>query len=264
MIAPAPRNATIECLDAHRNPRDYHSDAFEALRAKDPGVDAVLIHALIAEVRRLSEAPLASAVPAGEGARVWKRVADLPRLYKTAANDVVTIPLTQEDVAHMAGTTRPTANQVLRSGEDKGVLRISRGRIEILDIAALTKTRSLTVHARTAGLSAGRQTRGTPSRRTLGHTTTRMGAREMVDGRARGMSGHQEPTRRVPVDLWAMLGEHPSQRHNEMLAERLRLLHDDAGQAPVSGSTARDPPCQTRSVVPVGCLAVSRGSSGVR
>ena len=38
------------------------------------------------------------------------------------------------------------------------------------------------------------------------------------------MSGRQEPTR-SPVDLWAMLGEHPSQRHNEMLAERLHLLH---------------------------------------
>jgi CRP-like cAMP-binding protein len=47
--------------------------------------------------------------------------------------------LTQEDVAHMAGTTRPTANKVLRSGEEKGVLRISRGRIEVLDVTALTK-----------------------------------------------------------------------------------------------------------------------------
>ena len=66
-------------------------------------------------------------------------MADLTRLYETAANDVVTIPLTQEDVADMAGTTRPTANKVLRSGEEKGVLRISRGRIEVLDVTALTK-----------------------------------------------------------------------------------------------------------------------------
>ena len=70
---------------------------------------------------------------------MWKRVADLTRLYETPGNDVVTIPLTQEDVAHMAGTTRPTANKVLRSGEDAGMLRISRGRIEILDLAALAK-----------------------------------------------------------------------------------------------------------------------------
>ena len=66
-------------------------------------------------------------------------MADLARLYDAASSDVVTIPLTQDDVAHMAGTTRPTANKVLRSGEDKGVLRISRGCIEILDTAALAK-----------------------------------------------------------------------------------------------------------------------------
>ena len=137
VIAPAPRNATIDCLDATET-LGLHRDAFQELRAKDPGVDAVLMHALIAEVRRLS-AHLSQALYLPAESRVWKRVADLTRLYETAANEVITIPLTQEDVAQMAGTTRPTANQVLRSGEEKGVLRISRGRIEILDIAALTK-----------------------------------------------------------------------------------------------------------------------------
>ena len=137
VIAPAPRNATIDCLDATET-LGLHRDAFYELRANHPGVDAVLMHALIAEVRRLS-AHLSQALYLPAESRVWKRVADLTRLYETAANDVVTIPLTQEDVAQMAGTTRPTANQVLRSGEEKGVLRISRGRIEILDIAALTK-----------------------------------------------------------------------------------------------------------------------------
>ena len=38
------------------------------------------------------------------------------------------------------------------------------------------------------------------------------------------MSGHHEPTRMSPTELWAMLGEHPNQRANEMLAERLHLL----------------------------------------
>jgi CRP-like cAMP-binding protein len=96
------------------------------------------MRALVIEVRRVST-ELSQALYLPAEARVWKRVADLTRLYETAANDVVTIPLTQEDVAHMAGTTRPTANKVLRSGEEKGVLRISRGRIEVLDVTALTK-----------------------------------------------------------------------------------------------------------------------------
>ena len=137
VIAPAPRNATIDCLDPTET-LGLHRDAFYELRAKHPGVDAVLMQALIAEVRRLST-QLCEALYLPAESRVWKRVADLTRLYETPGNGVVTIPLTQEDVAHMAGTTRPTANKVLRSGEDKGMLRISRGRIEILDLAALAK-----------------------------------------------------------------------------------------------------------------------------
>ena len=38
------------------------------------------------------------------------------------------------------------------------------------------------------------------------------------------MSGLDDPTRRAPMDIWAMSGQHPSRRHDEMLAERLRFL----------------------------------------
>jgi len=37
----------------------------------------------------------------------------------------------------MAGTTRPTANRVLRSGVEHGYVRLERGRIVVLDCAAL-------------------------------------------------------------------------------------------------------------------------------
>jgi CRP-like cAMP-binding protein len=137
VLAPAPRNATVACLDATET-LGLHREAFDELRGKHPGVDAVLMHALIAEVRRLS-VQLSQALYLPAEARVWKRVADLTKLYETTSSDIITIPLTQEDVAHMAGTTRPTANKVLRAGEEKGVLRISRGCIEILDVAALAK-----------------------------------------------------------------------------------------------------------------------------
>ena len=137
VIAPAPRNATITCLDPAETLGLFRDD-FEELRATQPGVDAVLIQALIAEVRRLS-VQLSQALYLPVESRLWKRVADLARLYESSSSDVVMIPLTQDDVAHLAGTTRPTANKVLRSGEDKGVLRISRGCIEILDLDALQK-----------------------------------------------------------------------------------------------------------------------------
>jgi hypothetical protein len=40
-------------------------------------------------------------------------------------------------VAQLAGTRRPTANQILRGFQDAGPLRLVRGRVELLDIAGL-------------------------------------------------------------------------------------------------------------------------------
>jgi CRP/FNR family transcriptional regulator, cyclic AMP receptor protein len=50
------------------------------------------------------------------------------------------IPLTQEDLATMAGTTRPTVNRILREVEMAGVIRLSRARVEIVDQAGLART----------------------------------------------------------------------------------------------------------------------------
>ena len=49
------------------------------------------------------------------------------------------VTLTQDDLASMAGTTRPTANRVLKRAEADGLLRLSRGRIEILDADQLAR-----------------------------------------------------------------------------------------------------------------------------
>ena len=54
------------------------------------------------------------------------------------ARDPRLATMTQEDLATMAGTTRPTANRVLHAGVEAGYLRLGRGRIEVLDAAALT------------------------------------------------------------------------------------------------------------------------------
>jgi len=51
----------------------------------------------------------------------------------------VAIPLTQDDIAQLAGTTRSTANRVLRAGEEQGVLQLARGRIEIHDRSGLRR-----------------------------------------------------------------------------------------------------------------------------
>ena len=49
------------------------------------------------------------------------------------------VPLTQEDLAGLAGTTRPTVNEMPRRMEGLGAVALARGRVEVLDVAAVTR-----------------------------------------------------------------------------------------------------------------------------
>ena len=55
------------------------------------------------------------------------------------------IPVTQNDLANFAATTRPTANRVLRQESERGTLELLRGRVTVLDrerLARRAKTQS--------------------------------------------------------------------------------------------------------------------------
>jgi CRP/FNR family cyclic AMP-dependent transcriptional regulator len=68
--------------------------------------------------------------------RVTRRLLDCHHSFGGEARSP--LPLTQEDLAAMAGVTRPTANRVLRRLEDDGTVRLGRGHIEVRDLGALT------------------------------------------------------------------------------------------------------------------------------
>ena len=137
LVSPAPRNATTVALEPVET-LSIHRDHFDELRMREPSIDRFLLDTAIAEVRRLSHRLLeALYVPAEK--RVLRRLLELVDLYGTATEASTTIPLTQEDLAQLAGTTRPTANKVLRAAEDAGTVLIGRGRIEVLDAAALAR-----------------------------------------------------------------------------------------------------------------------------
>jgi CRP-like cAMP-binding protein len=67
---------------------------------------------------------------------VLRRLRDLTELYDRGERPVV-IPLRQDDLASLAGTTRPTANRVLRHLERDGVIALHRGQVHVLDDDAL-------------------------------------------------------------------------------------------------------------------------------
>jgi CRP/FNR family transcriptional regulator, cyclic AMP receptor protein len=111
---------------------------FEALRREQPSVERFLVEVLAAQVRRLT-AHLVEALHVPAEQRTLRRLLGLAHQYRTPNGGPVVVPVTQQDLATMAGTTRPTANRVLRAMEDAGALRLARGRIEVLDVQALRR-----------------------------------------------------------------------------------------------------------------------------
>lgn len=79
--------------------------------------------------------------------RIVLRLLDLAQAYGEAGEGgiVIGLRLPQEDLARMLGLTRQSVNKELRALENSGWLRISRGRITLLDPAALRR------HVREAG-----------------------------------------------------------------------------------------------------------------
>jgi CRP-like cAMP-binding protein len=135
MLSEGPRCGSAISLDGGET-LSVHRDDFNELREKSPKINEVLMDAVVAEVRRLS-ARLIEALYVPVERRIWLRLTDLVELY--GGDPPVVIPLTQDDIAQLAGTTRPTANRVLRAGEEQGVLQLARGRIEVHDKSALLR-----------------------------------------------------------------------------------------------------------------------------
>ena len=148
MLSPSERMATVWALDRVTTLAIDRSTV-DAVRARIPDFDKVFVNALVAEVKRLSFALLeAHFLPVDQ--RVLRRLSELAELYASAhdgrdgrdGSAEVNLPLTQEELAEVAGTTRPTVNKVLQRAADSGLLALRRGQVTILDrrkLAALAR-----------------------------------------------------------------------------------------------------------------------------
>ena len=56
------------------------------------------------------------------------RLRELARIYGDGGCEPVTIPLSQEDLAGLPGTTRETVNRVLQEEQERGAVMLARGR----------------------------------------------------------------------------------------------------------------------------------------
>ena len=127
---PHPRGATVIALELCET-LSLGRDQFKRLRTSYPGVDRFLVELLSARVDRLNGHLLeALYVPAER--RVLRRLLDLCQQYAGDEQHIV-IPVTQEMLASLAGTTRPTANQVLGRLAASQLVEVSRGQITVLN-----------------------------------------------------------------------------------------------------------------------------------
>jgi CRP/FNR family cyclic AMP-dependent transcriptional regulator len=128
------RTATVQAVEPVAALRLYRRD-FAELRQQHPSVTEFLVKSLAATVRRL-DAQLVEAFHLPAETRIRRHLHALAGAYDKGAR-VIQVDLTQEELAQLAGTTRPTVNRVLREEERRGTLRLGRGRIMILDRAQL-------------------------------------------------------------------------------------------------------------------------------
>ena len=137
VVSAGPRNATAAALDAVET-ISIDRELLTGLRAEHPRIEALMLEALVTEVRRLAQQVVeAMYVPVDK--RVWRRLDELTTAFGAGNTPASTIPVTQDVLAQLSGCTRPTANRVLRAGEEAGIIEMARSRIEILDVAALKR-----------------------------------------------------------------------------------------------------------------------------
>jgi CRP/FNR family cyclic AMP-dependent transcriptional regulator len=128
------RTATVVAL-APAQTLTVTGTAFTALLSSHPAVEHLVVAALAHRVEQLS-GRLLEAMYVGVDRRVYRRLVELAEIYGQSPSEIV-IPLSQEDVASMAGASRPTVNQVLQKLVARHAISLGRRQITIQDLPAL-------------------------------------------------------------------------------------------------------------------------------
>lgn len=130
------RTATVHALEPAAT-LALDGRAFRRLCERRPRVEHALAVLLADRVESLSR-HLVEALYEGLDIRVHRRLGELCRTYRNGSGSgSVQLPLTQSQLAELVGGTRPSVNQVLQRLERQGVVTLGRGRVTVLDPAAL-------------------------------------------------------------------------------------------------------------------------------
>jgi CRP/FNR family cyclic AMP-dependent transcriptional regulator len=129
----ARRNATVAALGAGETLMLGRNE-FEDLRSRTPIIDRFLV-TVLAERNRALNAHLVELLFTPVEPRVYRRLLAFAAMVGTS--DDGWVQLGQGELATLAGTTRATVNRALRKAEEGGLIEIARGRVRVVDRAAL-------------------------------------------------------------------------------------------------------------------------------
>jgi CRP/FNR family transcriptional regulator, cyclic AMP receptor protein len=124
------RSTSVVALEAGETYAVARED-FTRLRRQYPQVNEVLVRLLARRLRRQSELIVEALFVSAE-TRVLRRLVELVSLYGRGEPGTE-VPLTQEDIAGLAGTSRATVNRVLRAEAKRGTVELRRGRTFVLE-----------------------------------------------------------------------------------------------------------------------------------
>jgi CRP-like cAMP-binding protein len=122
------RSATVEAVSASETYALSQRD-LDDLRARHPEIDRALMALLGDRVAELTDR-LVEALYTPAPRRVRRTLDLLADEYRQPDGDAV-IPLTQDDLAGLAGTSRLTVNRVLQEMRRRGQVELTRGRIRV-------------------------------------------------------------------------------------------------------------------------------------
>ena len=129
VVTEAERSATVTALEPAET-LVVRSSELRRLAQRHPSLDEILVRFLAERVAFLSDR-LVEAYTVDAETRVARRVLELGRVY--GSTPPITIPLIQDDLAALAGTSRATVNRVLREAERRGLVELGRGRTVLRD-----------------------------------------------------------------------------------------------------------------------------------
>jgi CRP/FNR family transcriptional regulator, cyclic AMP receptor protein len=130
VLGAAPRRtATVVALEQSET-LAIATSVFFRLRAAYPEIRDAVDQLVISQLAQTSDR-LVEALYTPSTTRVRNRLNDLARLYGDPARDEVVIPLSQEHLAGLAGTTRETVNRVLKHEQQLGTVELGRNRIVV-------------------------------------------------------------------------------------------------------------------------------------